>query len=64
MNYKCFSCTICAESVDDCLKHLREVHKCIDGINEFTCLVNNDCNKSYLSVKSLKAHMKICVINW
>lgn len=58
MQYKCFLCGDNFEHLENCLLHLKNFHNYVDGVNEFTCIVNNQCSRSFLSIKSLKVHMK------
>lgn len=58
MEYKCFLCCDTFDKIENCLKHLKICHNYVDGINEFICIVNNQCSRSFTSIKSLKAHMK------
>lgn len=58
MQYKCFLCSNTFETVENCLLHLKISHNYVDGINEFVCVVNNQCSRSFLTIKSLKVHMK------
>lgn len=56
--YKCFLCSYTFEKIDDCLDHLKKRHNHVAGKDEFTCIVNNQCARSFLTIKSLKVHVK------
>lgn len=58
MDFKCFECEEKFSNAKYCIDHLKNIHKYVDGTNEFICIVNNDCQKSFLSLKTLKVHIK------
>lgn len=61
MNYKCYLCSFFSETLIECEKHLNDIHFQNVGAREWICLVNNNCDKSYLSLKTLRRHIKQCI---
>lgn len=66
MNFKCKiespSCGKLFHSESEVLEHFKMFHGMKQGINEFPCIKNNSCGKQYLTIKSLKSHVKKFIV--
>lgn len=63
MNFKCKrnDCGQLFDSENNIIKHLKNDHGMKEKSHEFICIINNDCKKQYLLVKSLRNHAKKCM---
>lgn len=64
MNFKCkqSQCGRLFDSANGIIKHFKVDHNMKEKSHEFPCIMNNECNKLYLLVKSVKNHAKTCII--
>lgn len=64
MNFKCKrnDCGQLFDLENDIIKHLKKDHGMKENSHEFLCIINNDCQKQYLLVKSLRNHAKKCIV--
>lgn len=64
MNFKCKQLG-CGKLFGDeklILQHFKIDHKMKQETHEFPCIINNDCTKQYLLLKSVKNHAKTCIV--
>lgn len=66
MNFKCkkSECGRLFDSDIEIIKHFKVDHNMKENSHEFPCIINNDCKKQYLFVKSVKGHSKKCLNTW
>lgn len=64
MNFKCkqSQCERLFDSDNEIIEHFKVDHNMKEKSHEFPCIINNDCKKQYLLVKSVKNHAKKCII--
>lgn len=63
MDFKCKICTQLFEKKTEVLDHFKIKHNLKGKEHEFPCIVNNSCEKQYLTIHGLKGHVKKCLSN-
>lgn len=61
-----FKCKVCPSehqfnTEKEVLTHFKSIHRLTEKSHEFPCIMNNSCQKQYLTIKGLKQHAKNCI---
>lgn len=67
MKFKCKvqnpKCGQLFSSEQEILNHFKIFHHMKQKTHEFPCVVNNDCEKQFLTLSGLRNHVKKCVVS-
>lgn len=63
MNFKCKMCEQLFELEFQVINHYKLFHNLKEKIDEFPCVINNSCEKQYLTIRGLKGHIKKCLLS-
>lgn len=61
MKFKCKICEKQFDTEEKVLMHFKSIHGLKQNTHEFPCIINNSCEKQYLTIKGLRQHTKKCI---